>query len=77
MLRKINETLNRALLSALVLSSSVWAQGPVEVSDRNAIDDLISRYCHTWDSKDPKGWSELFVEDGIWENFFAGKKDKS
>ena len=77
MLRKINGTLNRALLSALVLSSSVWAQGPVEVSDRNAIDDLISRYSHTWDSKDPKGWSELFVEDGIWENFFAGKKDKS
>jgi len=77
MLTKINGTLNRALLSAFVLSSPVWAQGPVEISDRNAIDDLISRYSHTWDSKDPKGWSDLFVEDGIWENFFAGKKDKS
>ncbi|MFL2480889.1 MAG: nuclear transport factor 2 family protein [Verrucomicrobiales bacterium] len=77
MLRKINGTLNRALLSALVLSSSVWADTPIAISDRNAINDLISRYSHTWDSKDPKGWSDLFVKDGVWENYFAGKKDKS
>ena len=77
MLRKINGTLNRVLLSVFFLCSSLWADTPIEISDRIAIDDLISRYSHTWDSKDARGWSDLFVKDGVWANYFAGKKDKS
>ena len=76
MLRKINGTLNRILLSVFFLCSSLWADTPIEISDRIAIDDLISRYSHTWDSKDARGWSDLFVKDGVWANYFAGKKDK-
>ena len=77
MLRKINGTLNRVLLSVFFLCSPVWADTPIEISDRIEIQDLISRYSHTWDSKDPKGWSDLFVKYGVWTNYFAGKKNKS
>jgi hypothetical protein len=65
------------LFSSSVLCGAGVAENLISVSERVGIQDLISRYSHTWDSKDAKGWSDLFVEDGVWENYFAGKRDKS
>ena len=65
------------LFSSRVLCGAGIAENSISVSDRVQIQDLISRYSHTWDSKDAGGWSDLFVKDGIWANYFAGKKNKS
>ncbi len=65
------------LFSSSALCGAGAAENSISVSDRIEIQDLISRYSHTWDSKDPKGWSDLFVKGGVWTNYFAGKKNKS
>jgi hypothetical protein len=45
---------------------------PVSFEDRIAIQELIANYGYTWDSKDAEGWSNLFIEDGIWELYNNG-----
>jgi hypothetical protein len=37
------------------------------VEDRLALLDLIAEYAYRWDSRDADGWSDLFIEDAIWE----------
>ena len=45
--------------------------------DRQDILDLLSRYSHTWDSRDAKGWTDLFLQNGAWQNYFAGDISRS
>ena len=59
-------------ISFFILCSPLLADDHIEINDRLAIDDLLSKYSHTWDSKDPEGWADLFIDKGIWENSFAG-----
>ena len=59
-------------ISFFILCSHLLADDHIEINDRLAIDDLLSKYSHTWDLKDPEGWADLFIDKGIWENSFAG-----
>ena len=70
---KMNRTVKRITLTFFILCSSLLADDCIEVRDRFAIDDLLSRYSHSWDSKDPEEWADLFIDEGIWQNSFAGK----
>ena len=69
----MNRTVKRITLTFFILCSSLLADDRIEVGDRFAIDDLLSRYSHSWDSKDPEKWADLFIDEGIWQNSFAGK----
>ena len=69
----MNRTVKRIPLTFFILCSSLLADDRIEVGDRFAIDDLLSRYSHSWDSKDPEEWADLFIDEGIWQNSFAGK----
>ena len=69
----MNRKVKRITLTFFILCSSLLADDRIEVGDRFAIDDLLSRYSHSWDSKDPEEWADLFTDEGIWQNSFAGK----
>jgi uncharacterized protein (TIGR02246 family) len=34
--------------------------------------EVISRYSHMWDSKNPSGLADLFTEDGVWDRWGPG-----
>ena len=70
---KMNRKVKRITLTFLILCSSLLADDRIEIRDRFAIDDLLSTYSHSWDSKDPEEWADLFIDEGIWQNSFAGK----
>ena len=44
----------------------------VTVEDRLALVDLIAEYAYMWDGRDADGWSNLFIEDAIWEMHDSG-----
>ena len=75
----------QTLLAAFALSSlpgtsspdTAKTDNPISILDRHEILDLLSRYSHTWDSKDARGWSDLFVKDGAWANYFEGTVNQS
>ncbi len=39
----------------------------MSVEDRLALLDLIAEYAFTWDDRDADGWSNLFIENAVWE----------
>ena len=43
----------------------------MSLEDKLAIQEVITRYSYTWDSKDAAGVADLFVEEGRWEAFRA------
>ena len=45
--------------------NSASAEGTLSQDDRQAILDLISRYSHTYDSKDADGYVALFADDAV------------
>jgi uncharacterized protein (TIGR02246 family) len=45
----------------------------LRVEDRLAIQEVIAEYSYTYDSNDPDGFAQLFVEDGVFEVFVPGK----
>lgn len=65
--------MKKIFITFFIFCSTLFADDHIKIKDRHAIDDLISSYSHTWDSKDPEGWAGLFIDEGIWENSFAGK----
>lgn len=47
---------------------------PSEIEEKEAIRDLISRYCFATDrDADPDAWTNLFTEDGIWDGEAFGR----
>jgi hypothetical protein len=45
-----------------------------EIEEKEAIRDLISRYCFETDRHaDPDAWAGLFAEDGIWDGEAFGR----
>jgi hypothetical protein len=44
----------------------------MSIEDQLAIQDVIARYSHTYDSLDAGGFALLFVEDGVLEVFVVG-----
>jgi ketosteroid isomerase-like protein len=47
----------------------------MSVEEKLAIHEMIARYSYTYDSKDADGFAQLFVEDGVFEIFVAGKSN--
>src|SRR6476659_5685998 len=47
----------------------------MSVGDKLAIQEVIAKYSHTYDSKDADGFAQLFVEDGIFEIVVRGQPD--
>ena len=45
----------------------------MSIEDRLAIQEIIARYSHTYDGLDADEFSQLFVEDGVFEVFVIGK----
>jgi len=45
----------------------------MSVEDKLAIQEVIARYSHAYDSKDAEAVGQLFVEDGIFEVIVAGE----
>ena len=58
---------------SLLLSASAQTTDEIAVLDRMRILDLISRYSHTWDSKNSVAWTELFTDDAISQNYSAAE----
>jgi hypothetical protein len=42
------------------------------VDDRLAIHEMIARYSHTYDGRDPDGFAAVFVADAVFEIFLPG-----
>jgi ketosteroid isomerase-like protein len=47
----------------------------MSVEEKLAIHEMIARYSYTYDSKDADGFAQLFIEDGVFEIFVAGKSN--
>jgi len=45
----------------------------MSIEDKVAIHEMIAQYSYTYDSKDADGFAQLFVDDGVFEIFIAGK----
>ncbi|TDU31903.1 SnoaL-like protein [Panacagrimonas perspica] len=43
----------------------------MNIEDRLAILETIANYSYRYDAQDPVGFSELFVEDALWEAYAA------
>jgi hypothetical protein len=43
--------------------------------DRNAILEVIAHYSYTYDSLDSEGFSDLFLEDALWEYYYKDEKE--
>ena len=54
-------------------SASADTAGQISVQDRIDILDLISRYSHTWDSKDSIAWAALFTDNAISQSYSSGE----
>lgn len=73
------------LVLALLLSSACIsvevnrppASNTIRTKDREAITDLVSRYGHTWDNKNPEEWTRLFTEEADWLFYSGGELKKS
>ena len=61
-------------LYTLCATSNAYADDLSYLINRAAITDVLTQYSYSWDSKDSKGFSELFTEDGILEREVNGKK---
>ena len=48
-------------------------EGGISVQDRMEIFELISKYSHTWDSKDSVAWAALFTDTAISQTYMAGE----
>jgi hypothetical protein len=49
----------------------------MSTEDKLAIHEMIARYSYTYDGRDAAGFAQLFVEDGVFEIFFAGANSPS
>ena len=49
------------------------AQENNSVADRLAIAEVVAKYAYHWDSKDAKGFADLFTEDAVVERWASGK----
>ena len=58
-------------------SASADPVGQISAQDRIDILDLISRYSHTWDSKDSIAWAALFTDSAIWQIYLAGEPQRA
>jgi hypothetical protein len=47
----------------------------LSLEERFAILEVISKYSYTYDSLDPDGFADLFLEDARWEYYHAGKEE--
>ena len=84
---KIRNVMNvlQALLAVFSLVSlpgtsspdTAKTDNPISILDWHEILDLLPRSSHTWDPKDARGWSDLFVKEGVWENYFEGIVNRS
>jgi hypothetical protein len=43
--------------------------------DRIAILEVIAKYSYTYDSLDAEGFASLFLDDALWEYYFAGEDE--
>ena len=46
----------------------------LSLEDRAQIEDVISRYVQTWDTRDVEGWLALYTEDAVQPVYFQGEK---
>ncbi len=56
-----------------VAVTTAHAQENNSVADRLAIAEVVAKYAYHWDSKDAKGFADLFTEDAVLERWASGK----
>ncbi len=66
------------LLAVIAISVGVAitpanAQERNSVADRLAIAEMVAQYSYYWDSKDAKGFADLFTEDAVVERWASGE----
>ena len=44
----------------------------MSLEDKLSIEEVITQYSYTYDTKDAEGFAALFTEDAVWESFASG-----